>query len=97
MTLGKPLPPADHVARYVKNSWIATDPETGITIPDPDAFKPRVLPDKSIEKEISGNHVEFFTKDSVAGNVAALEVHLRGIGQNLKKWWIRGGRCHGDY
>lgn len=85
MTLGGHLPPSDHVARHLKNTWIDNDPDTGLVFVDPDAFKPRVFKDGTIEEDISVNHIEFFGRADIIASVIGLEQHLRGIGRNVKK------------
>jgi hypothetical protein len=82
MAAGDPIPGSHHVGRYVKNTWIVSDPITGLRRADQEAFAPR--PDEP--EGVSVNHLEHFRQGDVAQNVLALEHHLRGpLGRNLKK------------
>ena len=84
MTHGRHLPAIDHIARYLKNTWIDRDPDTGVVFVDPNAFKPRVFSDGTVEESISVNYIEHFRQADTKDNVHELEQHLRGIGRNLK-------------
>jgi hypothetical protein len=77
INFGQTLHGDSHVARYPKNKWIVTDPVSGITAVDKDAFKPRLI--QGTAEEISVNHLEYFAEAGIGANVKALEFHLREV------------------
>lgn len=85
MTYGPPLPPDHHFARYLKRTLYAADPTTGELIVDKAAFEPRTL-NGSPERELSGNHVEWFGQATRLDNIRALHSHLTTVVRmNLKR------------